>query len=175
VTRDADYLKRAAAECVTTVNRCEFDVAVKEKLVRRLWSAKTRTSASLYAPLWLSNQFAPGQPPPLKGGAFIVGTADGALRVVGAEVWPGAAITVVDDQVSGVERSMTRVSIPVATSAPTPTTTESLLGGWPELCRYGCFIVVTWSARLCPWTNLMRSTLPTLIASNARALVVQSP
>jgi hypothetical protein len=77
----------------------------------------------------------------------MVGTADGAWRVVGAVVWPSAAITVVDDHVSGVERPMRRVSIPAATSAPTPTTTESLLAGWPELCRYACFIVVTFSVR----------------------------
>jgi hypothetical protein len=69
------------------------------------------------------------------------GAADGALRVVGAVVWPGAAITVVEDRVSVVERPTRRVSIAIATSPPTPTATESLLGRWPELGRYACFIV----------------------------------
>jgi hypothetical protein len=55
------------------------------------------------------------------------------MRVV---VLPGAAITVVEDCVSVVERPTKRVSIDIATSPPTPTTTESLLGRWPELGRH---------------------------------------
>jgi hypothetical protein len=73
----------------------------------------------------------------------MVGAADGTPRVVGAVVWPGAAMTVVEDRVSGVERPTRRVSIAIATSPPTPTTTESLLGRWPELGPYACFIVVS--------------------------------
>jgi len=86
--------------------------------------------------------------PPTKGGGFKSGAADGELRVVGALLWTGAAITVVEDGVSVVERPTRRLSIAIATSPPTPTTTESLLGRWPDLGRYGCFIVITLSAQL---------------------------
>jgi len=62
------------------------------------------------------------------------------------------AITVVEDGVSVVERPTRRVIIAIATSPTTPATTESLLGRWPELGRYGCFIVVIFSAQLSSWT-----------------------
>jgi hypothetical protein len=65
---------------------------------------------------------------------------------------PGAAISVVEDLVSVVERPTRRVSIAIATSPATPATTERLLGGWPEFGRYACFIVVTLSAQLSSWT-----------------------
>jgi hypothetical protein len=90
--------------------------------------------------LWLSYQLPPIQFP-LKGGACTLGAADGALRVV--VLLPGAAISVVEDLVSVVERPTRRVSIAIATSPAMPATTERLLGGWPEFGRYACFIVVT--------------------------------
>src|SRR5271167_2616843 len=99
-------------------------------------------SHSFYAPLWLLNQSPP------QAGASTPGVADGELRVIDAVLWPGAEITVVEDRVSVVERPTRTVSIAMATSPPTPTTTESLLGRWPELGRYVCFIVVTFSAHL---------------------------
>ena len=99
-------------------------------------------SHSFYAPLWLSNQSPP------QAGASTPGVADGELRVIDAVLWPGAEITVVEDRESVVERPTRTVSIAMATSPPTPTRTESLLGRWPELGRYVCFIVVTFSAHL---------------------------
>ena len=63
------------------------------------------------------------------------------MRVV--VLWPGAAITVVGDRVSVVERPTRTVSIAIATSPATPTTTESLVGRSPELSRYACVIVFT--------------------------------
>ena len=95
--------------------------------------------------------------PPTKGGGVKSGAADGELRVVGALLWTGAAITAFEGGVSGVERPTRTVSIAIATSPPTPTTTEGLLGRWPELGRYRCFIVVTLSAQLSSWTRLVES------------------
>ena len=68
------------------------------------------------------------------------------MRVV--VLWPGAAITVVEDGVSVGERPTRRVSIAIATSPPTPTATENLLGRWPELGRYAYFTTVTLAAQL---------------------------
>ena len=112
--------------------------------------ARPRRSHSFYAPRWLSYHISPIQPP-TKGGGFKSGAADGAVRVI-VLLWPGAAITVVEDGVSGVERPTRTVSVAIATSPPAPTRIESLLGRWPELPRYACFIVVTFSAQLSSWT-----------------------
>src|ERR1700722_6519876 len=83
------------------------------------------TVARFYAPLWRSYQLSPTQPP-TKGSGLKSGAADGALRVVGV-LWPGAAITVVGDGESVVERPTRRVNIAIATSPAAPTPTDSLL------------------------------------------------
>jgi hypothetical protein len=82
----------------------------------------------------------------------MLGEADGVLGVGCVVLRPGAAIIVVEDCVSIVERPTRRVSNAIVTSPPTPMTTESLLGRWPEFGRYACFIAVTFSTPVSSWT-----------------------